>query len=124
MTVIYHVKDMKAVFHLRYNWTGWLSGTVTTPAVLEHLWETVGPEWEKDGLRLVEPHWSADRIQIVYSTPPDVNPVWLAQRAKGRLQHAMRNLGWPHKFTRKLALRSIGDNTREQVEHYIRSQVE
>jgi putative transposase len=53
-----------------------------------------------------------------------VAPAFLAARAKGRLQHAMRSAGLPTKFARNFAVRSIGDNTRETVAHYIHTQLE
>ena len=52
------------------------------------------------------------------------DPVLLAARAKGRLQHAMRTAGVPFDgFSRKVALRSVGDNTTADVEGYIARQV-
>src|SRR5262245_25629838 len=62
-------------------------------------------------------------IQVLFSAKPDVSPIFLAARAKGRLDHALRRAGRPCKFSHKLAVRSIGDNTREQVEQYIANQV-
>lgn len=49
--------------------------------------------------------------------------MFLATRAKGRLQHALRLAGSPQEFSRKLAVRSIGDNHTADVEAYIASQV-
>jgi REP element-mobilizing transposase RayT len=49
--------------------------------------------------------------------------VTLAGRVKGRIQHHCRRRGTPIDFSRKLAVRSVGDPTRAQVEAYIRSQV-
>jgi REP element-mobilizing transposase RayT len=52
-----------------------------------------------------------------------VSPVLLAGRVKGRLQHHCRRQGTPIDFSRKLAVPSLGDPTRGQVEAYIRNQV-
>lgn len=38
------------------------------------------------------------------------------------MQHALREAGWPGRFSRKLALRAVGHNTRAIVERYIRNQ--
>jgi REP element-mobilizing transposase RayT len=49
--------------------------------------------------------------------------VTLAGRVKGRIQHHCRRRGAPVDFSRKLAVRSLGEATRAQVEAYIRDQV-
>jgi REP element-mobilizing transposase RayT len=67
--------------------------------------------------------WSPEQIQLTLSTGPDVSPITLAARVKGRLQHHCRHAGNPVEFSRKVAVRSIGDATRAQVEAYIRNQV-
>jgi len=80
--------------------------------------------WENDGLRLLESRWSPQQIQLAFSTQPDVAPVFLAARVKGRLQHAIRAAGVRFGgFSRKVAVRSVGDNSTEDVEAYIASQV-
>jgi REP element-mobilizing transposase RayT len=75
-------------------------------------------------MRLLE-HFSSDsEVQLAFSTLPRVSPVVVAQRAKGRLQNDLRNLptAFPG-FSRKVAVRSIGENSREQIERYIERQV-
>jgi REP element-mobilizing transposase RayT len=44
-------------------------------------------------------------------------------RVKGRLQHALRKCGMPVEFSRKVSFRSLGENTSDVVERYIRGQV-
>lgn len=86
--------------------------------------EELKAEWESDGLRVLESHWSGEKIQVTFSTKPDVSPVLLASRAKGRLEYVWRTrTKAPARFSRKVAVRSIGDNTREAVERYIINQV-
>jgi REP element-mobilizing transposase RayT len=63
-------------------------------------------------------------IQFTFSVKPHVSPVFFAARVKGRLQHALRAAGTPTTFSRKLAVRTIGDNTTTEVEAYIRRQVD
>jgi hypothetical protein len=41
----------------------------------------------------LESHCVDDKIQLTFSTTPAVSPVFLAGRAKGRLQHALRQAG-------------------------------
>lgn len=72
---------------------------------------------------MLESHWPGRLLQINFSTRPNVSPVLLAARAKGRLQHACSRLGLTAcAFSRKLAVRSLGDNTRAVVEAYIQQQ--
>jgi REP element-mobilizing transposase RayT len=42
----------------------------------------------------------------------------------GRLQHALRKAGQPTKFSRKVSVRSLGKNRRQDVEDYIDRQVQ
>ena len=81
------------------------------------------PLWEQDGLRLMEHRSSAEYVQLAFSTTPHVSPVLLASRAKGRLQHALKAEGAFAGFSRMVSVRSVGENTRQQVEQYIASQV-
>jgi REP element-mobilizing transposase RayT len=83
----------------------------------------IAPEWERDGLRVLEAAIAPEQFQLTLSTTPQVAPVTLASRVKGRIQHHCRRRGTPIDFSRKLAVRSLGDPTRTQVEAYIRNQV-
>ncbi|MCA9210488.1 MAG: transposase [Planctomycetales bacterium] len=107
---------------LRYCWTGWPSD-VALPPVPTNLLESIQPAWESDGIRLLESHWVADKVQLTFSTTPQVAPEFLAARVKGRLAYALRQSGQHLAFSRKLAVRSLGDNTRKIVESYIERQV-
>lgn len=121
---LYTAHNLQPAYQLRYGWTGWPSeGSFPAqppPLFLDQLAE----RWEQDGLRLLEHLWASRQISLTFSATPEVSPVLLATRIKGRLQHAFRRESKPIKFSRKLALRSIGHNTRETVEAYIRKQLD
>jgi len=72
---------------------------------------------------LLEPHATAEKVQLLFSVTPQVSPTFFCQRVKGRLQHALRKCGTPVDFSRKVSFRSLGENTSEVVENYIRGQV-
>ncbi len=113
----------KAAFDLRYTWTGWPSRgkfAHVRPELLNEL----KPIREQDGLRLLESVWTVDAIKLTFSTTPNVSPVLPAGCAKGRLDHAMRTAGIPISFSRKVAVRSVGESTRQNVEQYIVKQVD
>jgi REP element-mobilizing transposase RayT len=76
-----------------------------------------------DGLRVLELVAKPEYLQITFSTTPNVAPTKLAARAKGRIQYHLRSRGQPIDFSRKLAVRSLGDTTRAAVEAYVRNQV-
>lgn len=119
---LYHPTIDLAAYQLRYSWTGWPSGGAFRHQPVE-LIEKTAPLWEKDGLRPLEYRWTAEMVQILFSATPAVAPVLLAARAKGRLDHALRQAHWDISFTRKVAVRSVGDNTRRDVEAYLERQV-
>lgn len=56
--------------------------------------------------------------------PPHASPEFIAARAKGRLDHALRKNGWPHGFARSVSLRSLGENTLDVVLQYIATQLD
>ena len=117
---IYRFDDDKTAYHLRYTWTGWPSGGEVPEVDVE----AIKPQWEADGLRLLEWRRSLREIQLAFSARTHVSPVLFAARAKGRLQHAIRTAGLSFLgFSRKVAVRSIGDNTTSDVEDYIARQV-
>jgi REP element-mobilizing transposase RayT len=119
---LYDPSKVKPAYHLRYSWTGWPSQRKFHEMPVQLL-DNLKPIWETDGIKLLEHRWTDEKVQLLFSTKPSVSPVDLAARAKGRLDHAIRGAGLRMPLSRKLAVRSIGDNTREEVEAYIESQV-
>jgi REP element-mobilizing transposase RayT len=117
---LYQFDDEKTAYHLRYTWTGWPSGGDMPVVDME----PIKPLWESDGMRLLESRRMPREIQLAFSTRAQVSPVFLAARAKGRLQHAIRAAGLAFAgFSRKVAVRSVGDNTTADVEPYVARQV-
>ncbi len=119
---LYDPDSSSPAFQLRFAWTGWPSGGRFDQTLPEFIEET-RPAWETDGLRVLQHNWTSERIQILFSATPDVSPLVVATRAKGRLDHAIRTAGKTLPFSRKVSLRSVGDNTREDIEAYISQQV-
>lgn len=120
---LYRPTDLRAAYQLRYGWTGWPSQAPLPTDLLARVLPDITPEWERDGLRVLETSLTSERLQLTLSTTPQVAPVTLAGRGKGRIQHHCRRRGTPVDFSRKLAVRSVGDPTRAQVEAYVRNQV-
>lgn len=78
---------------------------------------------EPDGIRLLEHRFSQlDRSLFWLSTLPDVKPVELVQRVKGRLQYLVRSR-WPQALRRNYDLHSIGSTRRDKTEQYVASQL-
>ncbi len=120
---LYSSRNLRPAFALRYDWTGWPAAGTFFPPTLADEARATAPAWEADGLRLLELRASPDRIQILFSATPSVSPVFCCQRAKGRLQHTLRKGGARTEFSRKVSFRSLGENTSDVVENYIRKQV-
>jgi len=119
----YTAHNLMPAFALHYDWTGWPTAGTTLPPQTAAVARETASLWEKDGLRLLEPHATAEKVQILFSVTPKVCPTFFCQRVKGRLQHALRKCGTPVDFSRKVSLRSLGENTSDVVEDYIRGQV-
>ena len=119
----YCASGIDAAYSLRLAWFGWLSSGADA-SWPEGLSQRIAPLWKRDGMRLVKATRSRDSIAIVFSINPNVAPTLVAQRAKGRLSYQLRQEGVSHSFSRKLAVRSLGENTSSEVANYIASQVD
>jgi REP element-mobilizing transposase RayT len=80
--------------------------------------------WKKDGLTVLEYRWFPEHVQILFQATPDLAPTFVAARAKGRLDHALRTAGIDMPLSRKTSVRALGDNTRHDVEAYVEHQVD
>ncbi len=119
---LYNPKPDGGAFHLRYSWTGFRSGGSFAQRPVAAI-EATRLAWEGDGLRVLEYRWTVEIVQILFSATPDVSPELLAARAKGRLDHAMRQAKIDLPFSRKVSVRAVGDNTRRDLEEYLTHQV-
>lgn len=121
---IYIAHNLHPAYQLRYGWTGWPSQETFPSHPPAPFISELAEQWKGDGLHLLEHNWTPQCISITFSATPEVSPILLAARAKGRLQYALRIVGNPVKFSRKVSVRSIGHNTRETVETYVRTQID
>ena len=120
---LYRPADLRPAYKLRHAWTGWPSATPFPTGLLARVLPDIAAEWENDGLRVLESALAPEQLQLTLSTTPRVAPVTLAARVKGRIQHHCRRQGTAVDFSRKLAVRWLGNPTRDHVEAYVRSQV-
>ncbi len=109
-------------YQLRFSWTGWPSEKLFADQPI-HLIEQTKRLWERDNMRVLESRWTPELVQILFSAKPTVSPVFIAHRAKGRLDNALQRAGIRAPFSRKVAVRAVGDKTRRDVEAYIERQV-
>lgn len=120
----YESEHLKVAYQLRYIWTGWPSQNRFPDEPDAEFFEELEASWETDGIRLLEREWTPQRVRILASVKPSVAPVFFAGRMKGRLQYALRKNEAPVQFSRKLAVRSIGENCTATVQNYVSGQVE
>jgi hypothetical protein len=79
---------------------------------------------EKDHIRILQHEFRPPNVsQFLVSTRPEVVPLIIAQRVKGRLQHLIHSTS-PDAFRRNYALRSVGSTRREKLERYLADQLE
>lgn len=146
---LYSTQNCHPVHSLFYTWSGWPSegngdasprpclprrsvGAKTgavgremrifPPEPGESFFDSLRALWATDGLTLLTRKWTPDLIQLAFSVTPDVAPTFFTQRAKGRMQHALREAGTPADFSRKVGMRAIGENINEVVEDYLAKQ--
>ncbi|MFH0908679.1 MAG: hypothetical protein V1929_07950 [bacterium] len=120
---LYTGENANPAHSLHYSWTGWTEEDSRMPAIPQDVIAGLANDWTTDDLTLVSHACTRDSVQFTMSTPPHVVPAVLAARVKGRLQYVLRRAGEPTTFSRKLAVRSLGENRRATVERYIRDQL-
>lgn len=114
--------EFPLIHHLAYSWAGWPSAGVFPPEPAADFFAALRAAWRTDGLDLLTCVWTPAEIQLAFRVEPDISPALFSARVKGRLQHALRQAGTPVSFSRKVAMRSLGDNRSEVVEAYLRAQ--
>ena len=159
---LYSSTDTSIVHALRYDWNGWFDSTATDLSTVEQRLPDVitacRPLWLADGLETNTWRLTPDgTLQVLFTVAPHLSPALCAARAKGRLDHALRQshhraypgvddaIGLvpvegrlipadapqalappaPHlrfAFRRNVALRTLGENTREIVDAYLTRQ--
>ena len=112
------------VHRLAYSWTGWPQSEPLPPEPAADFLAALDEAWSCDGLHRISHRWEPDIVQFTFEAGPDVAPQTIAARAKGRLDLALRAHGWRAGLARKVALRSLGENTLETVLHYIATQLD
>ena len=105
-----------------YNWTGWIDDNSSFPWNISEKLASISSYWEKDGIHLLEHRIKNNAIFATISAKPFLSPVLICSRLKGRIQHSARENAHPIKFSRKLSLRSIGENKSDEVAGYIAKQ--
>jgi REP element-mobilizing transposase RayT len=82
------------------------------------------PLCEHDHVRLLQHAFRPPHVsQFLVSTRPDITPLLIVQRLKGRLQHLIRSTA-PRAFRRNYSLRSIGSTRRDKLDHYLATQLQ
>jgi hypothetical protein len=82
---LYQPADLRPAYQLRYSWTGWPSTPPFPIDLVARVLPDIAPEWETDGLRVLESSFASEQLQLTLSALPQVSPVALAARVKGRI---------------------------------------
>lgn len=114
--------EFPLIHHLFYSWAGWPAEGFFPTEPDKAFFDALRTEWKADGLEFQHCDWRTAEIQMAFRVEPGVTPVLFASRVKGRLQHALRQAGLACAFSRKVAVRSLGDNVSEVVEGYLQKQ--
>ena len=109
---------------LRFGWAGWPTSHTVFPRVMESCLTMPSAAWEGNGMRLFEYEFGPKRVLMTFGVTPQVAPVLFTARAKGRLDYALRVAKVGVSFSRKVAMCSLGENHRVEVESYIQNQVD
>jgi len=117
---IYTAENVIPAYQLIYSFTIFWRTAPGTDSWLEELKGLM----ESDGIRILAHRFRDVRTSLfLISTKPDVRPVRIPTRIKGRLQHLLKDrLRQP--FQRNYDLSSIGSTSGQKTEDYVAGQVE
>lgn len=116
---IYTAQNCNPAYQLNWSYSVFRKETPIPPSEWLHaLSEAVEP----DGVRVLN-HRLTEKgtSQFLLSTKPDVAPVLLVARVKGRLQHLVQGQR-PKAFRRNYSLHSLGSTKRGKLDEYLAGQ--
>jgi hypothetical protein len=117
---VYSPDNIRVAYQLDWSLTIFWRQPVWTDDWFEALQQAL----ELDGIRLLKHRFSEPHISLfLVSTRPDVLPIDIPRRVKGRLQHLIRS-EVKKPFQRNYDLRSIGSTVREKLEDYLGRQLD
>ena len=88
-------------------------------------WQTeLDSALDADGIRILESNRSSKgALLLLLTSQPQVKPLTIVQRVKGRLQHLLRSKS-PVKWHRNFRLTTLGDANIATVENYVATQLQ
>jgi REP element-mobilizing transposase RayT len=115
---IYTAQNCRPAYQLNWSYSLFWRQPAADAAWLPELQALI----EQDGIRVLQHTYRQPHVsQFLLSTRPEVAPVTIVARMKGRLQHLLRH-AVPRAFRRNYSLRSIGSTRREKLDAYLRGQ--
>lgn len=115
---IYTKDNVKFAYQLRWAMTLFISGTWPIESTLEPVVSAL----EVDGIRVLSHRYAEpSMLQFTLSVKPSVSPQTIAQRVKGRLWYAWKDVA-SVKIDEKYSLRSYGTQERTIIEQYVAGQ--
>ncbi|MDB5388778.1 MAG: hypothetical protein JWM11_4424 [Planctomycetaceae bacterium] len=116
---VYTPENCKVAYQLDWSYSLFWNSSPGTQSWLPELKSIL----ESDGIRILNHRFTTEASSLfLVSTRPEVLPIMIPQRIKGRLQHIVRNQH-PQAFQRNYDLRSVGSTHRDKIEAYLASQL-
>ncbi len=120
----YAPESLHIVHNLHYDWSAWTNKAYGPfPESTANAISQCKKLWEKDGMLVEKWLLEGNMLQILFKVTPHIAPQDCSRLAKGRMQYALKQMGTPVNFSRRVGFRSIGENTREIVKDYIGRQI-
>ena len=107
---------------LRYAYSTWTTQKLSVNTLQDVIQQTE-ILLASDNLKILEHRVEGSQIQLLLSARPNHSPVDLSKITKAKLSVAFSQQKIYKSVTREFALRSVGENTTHDLEHYLREQV-
>lgn len=122
-TPFYLPEKTSCVSNIVYSWAGKTKGGKPSPITTAETIEGCRSAWNEDGFDLLTYKCKNETILATCETSPHISPVDFCRKIKGRLSHQSRKNGNALTFSRAVSFRSLGYNSTEIVNQYVKNQI-
>ena len=119
----YPTNKTKCVSNITYSWSGRTKDNAPFPSSTLEIIEQCRENWRQAGINLLTSKCKENIILAAFEVSPEIAPVDFCRKIKGLLARQFRVNGINLNFSRAVSFRSLGHNTTEIVNQYVKNQV-
>lgn len=120
---LYPAEKTQCISTITYSWSGRTKDNTNFPSTTPEIIEQCRDHWEQSGINLLTSKQRENTILAAFEVTPEISPVDFCRKIKGLLSRQFRVNGVNVNFSRSVSFRSLGHNTTEIVNQYVKNQI-